>query len=100
MNSGIGARLKRFAKVLATLCAIEMVLPGGTVIVVTYFLTCRCHVRGLAEADRALKAWRGFGGRISASTGGGSSLADSDSAEPVAANRPAAIDGPPLAGEV
>ena len=39
MNSGTGARLKRFAKVLGTLCAIEMVLPGGTLMVLTYLLT-------------------------------------------------------------
>jgi hypothetical protein len=33
MNAGIGARLKRIAKVLATLVVIELCLPGGTLIV-------------------------------------------------------------------
>jgi hypothetical protein len=41
MNTGMGARLKRFAKVLATLCAIELLLPGGTLIVISILLASR-----------------------------------------------------------
>lgn len=41
MNPGIGARLKRIAKVLATLCAIELFLPGGTLIVISILLASR-----------------------------------------------------------
>jgi hypothetical protein len=39
MNTGIGARLKRMAKGLATLCAIELCLPGGTLIMLGDLLT-------------------------------------------------------------
>lgn len=39
MNPGIDARLKQSAKVLASLCAIEMVLPSGTLIVLGDLLT-------------------------------------------------------------
>ena len=39
MKSGIGARLKQIAMGLASVCAIEMVLPGGTLMVLTYLLT-------------------------------------------------------------
>jgi hypothetical protein len=41
MNTGIGARLKRMAKGLATLCAIELCLPGGTLIVISILLASR-----------------------------------------------------------
>jgi hypothetical protein len=41
MNPGIGARLKRIAKVLATLGAIELCLPGGTLIVISILLASR-----------------------------------------------------------
>ena len=41
MNSGISARLKRIAKVFARLSAIEMSLPGGTLIVISILLASR-----------------------------------------------------------
>jgi uncharacterized membrane protein YgdD (TMEM256/DUF423 family) len=41
MNAGMHARLKRIAKVLATLCAIELLLPGGTLIALGLLLTGR-----------------------------------------------------------
>jgi hypothetical protein len=41
MNSGIATRLRRMAKVLATLCAIEICLPGGTLIVISILLARR-----------------------------------------------------------
>ena len=39
MNTGFGARLKRIANVLGRLCAIELFLPGGTLLVLGYLLT-------------------------------------------------------------
>ena len=45
MNPGIGARLKRMAKVIATLCAIEMFLPGGTLLVLGLLLSGRINVQ-------------------------------------------------------
>ena len=79
MNTGMGARLKRIAKVLATLCAIELFLPGGTLIVLGYLLTGRPHIRAAAESEGAVKAWRDFRGLIFANTrDGGSSRADDD----------------------
>ena len=44
MNPGIGARLKRMAKVVATLCAIEMFLPAGTLLVLGLLLSGRISV--------------------------------------------------------
>jgi hypothetical protein len=41
MNTGMGARLKRIAKVVAALCAIELFLPGGTLIVLSILLASR-----------------------------------------------------------
>ncbi len=83
MNTGMGARLKRIAKVLACLGAIELFLPGGTLIVLGYLLTGRPHVRAAAEGERAVKAWRDFRGLISANIGdGGSSRADDNNSLP------------------
>jgi hypothetical protein len=41
MNARYGTRLKQIAKVLARLCAIEMFLPGGTLIVISILLASR-----------------------------------------------------------
>ena len=77
MNVGIGARVKRIAKVLASLCAIELCLPGGTLIVLGYLLALRLHLRPSAEGERVVTAWRGLRGLMSATTDdGGSSRAD------------------------
>jgi len=77
MNAGIGARVIRVAKVLASLCAIELCLPGGTLIVLGYFLALRPHLRPSAEGEGAVTAWRSLRGLISAITDdGGSSRAD------------------------
>jgi hypothetical protein len=47
MNTGMGARLRRIAKVVACLCAIELFLPGGTLIVLGLLLTGRINVPAL-----------------------------------------------------
>jgi hypothetical protein len=99
MNAGIGARLKRIAKVLATLVVIELCLPGGTLIVLGYLLALRPHVRPMAEGERALTAWRGLRGLLSANTTGESSRADARRTGSVEANRRAAWEGPPVIGE-
>ncbi len=39
MNTRIGSPIKQIAKVLVTLCAIEMFLPGGTLIMLGDLLT-------------------------------------------------------------
>jgi len=44
MTPGISVRLKQIAKVLATLCAIELCVPGGTLIVLGLLLTARVNV--------------------------------------------------------
>jgi hypothetical protein len=41
MNTGMGTRLKRCAKVVGPLCAIEVFLPGGTLIVIAFLLASR-----------------------------------------------------------
>ncbi len=46
MNTGMGARLKRIAKVLACLGAIELFLPGGTLIVLACLFMGRAHASG------------------------------------------------------
>jgi len=73
MNPGIRARLTRMAKVLPYLCAIELFLPGGTLIVLGYLLTRRPHVRAAAEGGRAFKVLRDLRGFISATAGAGDS---------------------------
>ena len=55
MNIGMGARLRQIAKVVACLCAIELCLPGGTLIVLGYLLAGRPHVPAAAEGERAFK---------------------------------------------
>ncbi|HYB75252.1 MAG TPA: hypothetical protein VED18_17900 [Candidatus Sulfotelmatobacter sp.] len=66
MNTGVSARLKRIAKVLAAPCAIEVLLPGGTLIVLGWLLAGRANVPvpagGPLEAansavQRARAAW-------------------------------------------
>lgn len=66
MNTRMGARLKRIAKMLAALCAIELLLPGGTLIVLGLVLAGRTNVPvpagGLLETansavQRARAAW-------------------------------------------
>ena len=54
MNTGMGARLKRIARVVATLCAIELFLPGGTLIVISILLASR--VPGISQRFAALPA--------------------------------------------
>jgi hypothetical protein len=73
MRTGIGARLKGIAKVLPYLCAIELFLPGGTLIVLGYLLTRGPDVPATAEGERAVKAWRDFRELISANIGDGGS---------------------------
>jgi len=99
MNTGIGTRLKRIAKVLACLCAIEMFLPGGTLIVLGYLLTGGRHIHASAEGDRAVTAWGGVLRLLSVHTGGGSNRAEDNSAGPETASRRAASDGPSVPGE-
>jgi hypothetical protein len=66
MNTGIGARLKRIAKMLAALCTIELLLPGGMLIVLGWLLAGRIDVPAPACApletansalQRAPSAW-------------------------------------------
>jgi len=49
-----GTRLKQIAKVLARLCAIELFLPGGTLIVISILLASR--VPGISQRFTALPA--------------------------------------------
>jgi hypothetical protein len=44
MNTGVGARVRRIGKVLAALCAIEVLLRGGMLIVLILVLTGGCHL--------------------------------------------------------
>jgi hypothetical protein len=99
MNTGIATRLKRVAKGLGTICAIELCLPGGTLIALTYFLTVQCHVHGSTEGKHAVTAWRDIRGLLSADTSGGLRRAGANSAGPATANRRAASQVPPVAEE-
>ena len=71
MNTGIGTRLKRFAKVLACLCAIEMFLPGGTLIVLGYLLMGGRRIHTSAKGEGGLPTWRDIRGLVFANTAGG-----------------------------
>ena len=73
MNIGMGARLRRIAKVVACLCAIELILPGGTLIVLGYLLASRPHVSEAAEGEGPLRVLRDLRGLISANTRAGNS---------------------------
>ncbi len=99
MNTGTATRLKRIAKMLGTICAIELCLPGGTLIALGYLLTVQCHVHGTAEGEHAVSAWRGIRELLSAVTGGRSSRAGASSAGPKTGNRPAAGEARPCVGE-
>jgi len=78
MNIGTGARLRRIAKVVACLCAIELFLPGGTLIVLGYLLAGRPHVPAAAEGERGFKVLRDLRGLISANAGAGDSSQSED----------------------
>lgn len=78
MNIGKGARLRRMAKVVACLCAIELVLPGGTLIVLGCVLAGRPHVPAAAERERAFNVVRDLRGLISANAGAGDSRRSED----------------------
>jgi hypothetical protein len=83
MNTGIGARVKRIAKVLAALCAIELFLPGGTLIVVGYLLTVHRRAHASGEGEPAVGIWAGVRGRIFENTGdGGPPQADENTGLP------------------
>jgi hypothetical protein len=99
MNTGMGTRLKRIAKVVACLCAIEMFLPGGTLIVLGYLVAARHHVHGSAEGEHAVTAWSEFRRLFSANTGGGSNRAEDNSAGPETARRRAASEGSSVSRE-
>ena len=78
MNIGMRARLRRIGKVVACLCAIELVLPGGTLIVLGYLLAGRPHVPATAEGGRAFKVVRDIRGLISANAGAGDASRSED----------------------
>jgi hypothetical protein len=78
MNIGMGARLRRIAKVVACLCAIELFLPGGTLIVLGYLLAGRPHVPATAEGGRAFKVLCELRWLISANAGAGDSNRSED----------------------
>ncbi len=71
MNIGMGVRLKRIAKVLGTVFAIEMFLPGGTLLALGYLLALQRHVHRSAAGEPALPAWRGLRGLLAAHPAGG-----------------------------
>jgi hypothetical protein len=71
MNNGMSARLKRIARVLACLGAIELFLPGGTLIVLGYLLVGRPHLPAAAEGERAFKVLSDLRGLIFANAGAG-----------------------------
>jgi hypothetical protein len=73
MNMGMSARFTRIAKVVPCLCAIELCLPGGTLIVLGYLLAGRPHVPVATEGERAFKVVRDLRGLISANAGAGDS---------------------------
>ncbi len=83
MNTGIAVKLRRLARLIGPLVAIELFLPGGTLIVLGSLLALRCHVPAPAGGERAVTTWRGFRGLISANIGdGGSSRADDSNSLP------------------
>jgi hypothetical protein len=73
MNIGMSGRLKRIARVVACLGAIELFLPGGTLIVLGCLLAGRPHVPAAAEGGRAFKVLRDLRGFISLTAGAGDS---------------------------
>jgi hypothetical protein len=64
MITGMGARLKRIAKVLFFLCAIELFLPGGTLIVLGYLLTGGRHIHTSSKAEGGLQTWGDIRGLV------------------------------------
>ena len=71
MNTGMRARLKRIAKVLFCLCSIELLLPGGTLIVLGYLLMGGRHIQTSAKGEGGLQIWRDIRGLVFANTAGG-----------------------------
>lgn len=67
----MGTRLKRIVKVLLCLCAIELFLPGGTLIVLGYLLTGGRHIHTSAKSEGGLQTWRHIRGLVFANTAGG-----------------------------
>jgi hypothetical protein len=83
MTTGIAVKLKGLARLIGPLVAIELFLPGGTLIVLGSLRALRCHVPAPAGGERAVTTWRGFRGLRSANTGdGGSSRADDNTSRP------------------
>ena len=71
MHTGTGARLKRIAKVLAALGTIELLCPGGTLIVLILVLTGGCHLGPPDEGERAAGIWRDLQAHIFGKPGDG-----------------------------
>ena len=78
MNTGIAVKLKGLARLIGRLVAIELFLPGGTLIALGYLLALRPHVRASAEGERGVRTWRGIRGLGSANTGDGGSSRTED----------------------
>ncbi len=62
MNTEMAVKLKGLARLIGGLVAIELFLPGGTLIALGYLLALRPHVRASAEGERAVRTWHGIGG--------------------------------------
>jgi hypothetical protein len=71
MNTGMGVRLKRIAKVLGTIIAIELCLPGGTLLALGYLLALQCHGDRSAAGEPALPTWRDLRGLLAGHPAGG-----------------------------
>jgi len=83
MKIGVGARFRRIAKVLAALCTIELLVPGGTLIVLILVLTGGCHLGPPDEGERAAGIWRGVREQVFGNTAdGGSRRTDENNALP------------------
>lgn len=75
---GMTARLKRIARVVACLGAIELFLPGGTLIVLGCLLAGRPHAPAAAEGEGAFKVLRDLRWLFSANAGAGDSSRTED----------------------
>jgi hypothetical protein len=71
MNTGIAVKLKRLARLIGRLCAIELFLPGGTLIVLGYLLTGGRHIHTSAKSEGGPQTWRHIRGLVFANTAGG-----------------------------
>jgi hypothetical protein len=74
----MGTRLKRIAKVLFCLCSIELLLPGGTLIVLGYLLMGGRHIHTSAKGEGGIQTRRDIRGLVFANTAGGSSRRDAN----------------------